>query len=374
MIVEAAEQLGRLAAEAAQQIEDTQLLPAALRDAMRDAGLFQMYVRPAVGGPGADPLTAYLAVEALARGDASTGWLSMVSSTTAWLTGFLTDDVLGEMVGSPCDLRIAGSSKPLGTAQRAPGGYRVSGRWDFASGIMHANWVMAGCRIVDPRPGEPEIRMMFVPIRDVRVDHTWAVVGTRGTGSHDMYLDDVFVADEFSAAPVGEAIDRSPLYSQRILRIATHGPVAAVAVGLAQGAIADLLALAEQATSLNSTRLRDRAEAQRVLADATARIGAARGYTVDSIARAWDAVCNGCDPARPVAEARLSFAHASREAGRVIDAIVDIVGTPMVHISSPLQRRLRDYNVVRHFPSFDVAIHENAGRVLFGLEPEGSGW
>lgn len=370
MIVERAQKVAELARAQADRIETTQRLPAEVLDAMTDADLFQMYVRAGVGGPCHDPLTAFHAVEALSRADASVGWLSMVSATTGWITGYLANDVLQAMVGSPCDLRVAGSSKPYGVAVETAGGYRISGRWDFSSGIMHANWVMAGCRL----DGLDDMRLCFVPASDVAVEENWSVVGMRGTGSHDMVITDLFVPFERTASPTGATFDSHPIYSQRILRVATHGPVAAVALGLARGALDDLLELSAQATSLNATALRDRPEAQIALARNTARLNAARGYAIDTIGRAWDCVSNDRDPSLPVAEARLSFAHAAREAATIIDEIVDIVGTPMVRSTNPLQRRVRDFAVARHFPSFDIAIVQNAGRVLFGLPAETSGW
>ena len=284
-IVDQAIAIAAAAAQQAEVIETTQRLPSSITDAMRAAGLFQLYVRPSVGGPGFDPLTAYRAVEALARGDASTGWLAMVSSTTAWLTGWLDDETLSDMVGQPCDFRVAGSSKPLGTATPVAGGYRVNGRWDFASGIQHANWVMAGCRIFDdPQRGvgagtPPGVRMMFLPAADVQIVETWSVVGMRGTGSHDIIATDVFVPERRAALATGAAQTELPIYSQRLLRVCTHGPVAAVAVGTALAAIDDLVALSERPTTLNAIPLRDRPEVQRTIADGTARVLGVRAPT-----------------------------------------------------------------------------------------------
>jgi len=361
------------AAACAVEIESTQLLPTDLVRSMSEAGLFQMYVRPAVGGPAHDPLVAYLAVEALARADASVGWLSMVSSTTAWLTGWLPDAVLQEMVGDPCDFRVAGSSKPLGVATRVDGGYRVTGQWDFSSGIMHANWVMAGCRLADS--GNPStIRMMFLPIDAVRIVETWAVVGMRGTGSHDMIATDVFVPEERAALATGPAQSPLPLYSPRLLRVCTHGPVAAVTVGAALGAIDDLVSIADRATTLNAKSLKQRPEVQRTIADVTARVHSARAFIIENVRDAYEQVSNDRDPTVAVAQSRLAFAHACAESVRAIDEIIRVVGTPAAHLSSPLQRRARDLMVAQHFPSFDISIYENAGKVLLGLEPEGPGW
>ncbi|MEO8695659.1 MAG: acyl-CoA dehydrogenase family protein [Acidimicrobiales bacterium] len=372
-ILEAAKAIAAQARVAADEIESTQRLPAELVRAMSAAGLFQMYVRPAVGGPGLDPLTAYRAVETLARADASVAWLAMVASSSAWLTGWVPDDVLRSMGGDPCNLRLAGSNRPLGRATRVTGGYRLSGRWDFSSGIMHANWVIAGC-LIDEGAAAPTMRIMLVPVADVRVEHTWSVVGMRGTGSHDVIIDEAFVPESHAVLAIGTALSDEAIYSQRLVRVCTFGPVAAVLVGAALGAIDDVLAIADRQTTLNSTALRDRPEVQRCIADSTARIDSTRAYIREVITAAYDAVCNEQDPTVAVATSRLAFAHAAQQASFVVGELIRVVGTPAAHLSNPLQRRARDLMVAQHFPSFDISTYENAGRVLLGLEPNDAGW
>ena len=373
-MVEAAATIADAARAAADEIESTQRLPHDITRAMIDAGLLQMYVRPSVGGPGTDPLTAYRAVETLAVADASVAWLSMVSSGCTWLTGWVADDVLREMCGDPCDLRIAGSYRPLGRAQPVAGGYRISGRWNFASGILHANWVIACC-VIEDGAAPQRMLIMFAPVDDTTVDETWSVVGMRGTGSHDMVIDDVFVPEDRAVLPIGDAISSDAIYSQRLLRVCTFGPVAAVLVGAALGAIDDVIAMAARATTMSTVALRDRPQMQRFIADGTARVHSARAYITDTIADAYDAVLDDRDPTTAVAASRLAFAHAGKQATRVIADLIHAVGTPAAHLSSPLQRRARDVMVAQHFPSFDISTYETAGRVIFGLEPNGGeGW
>ena len=373
-MLDAAATVAAAARAAVAEIETTQRLPHDITRAMIDAGFFQMYARPSVGGPGTDPLTAYRAVETLATADASVAWLSMVSSGCTWLTGWLTDDVLRAIGGDPCDLRIAGSYRPLGRARPVAGGYRISGRWDFASGIRHANWVIACCVIEDgatPR----NVLIMFAPVSDVTVDETWSVVGMRGTGSHDMVIDDVFVPEERAVLPVGDAVSSDAIYSQRLLRVCTFGPVAAVMVGAALGAIDDVIEMAGRSTTMSTVALRDRAEVQRTIADSTARIHSARAYINETVAEAYDAVLDDRDPTAAVAASRLAYIHAGHQSTRVIADLIRTVGTPAAHLANPLQRRARDLMVAQHFPSFDLSTYETAGRVILGLEANGGeGW
>jgi len=373
VILAAAESIAAQARLAADEVESTQRLPHELVRAMSAADLFQMYVRPSVGGPAYDPLTAYRAVEILARADASVAWLAMVGSGSAWLTGWVPDDVLRTMCGTPCDLRMAGSARPLGRATRVAGGYRVSGRWNFASGIMHANWVLAGC-FVEGGTAARTMLIMLVPVDRVRVEHTWSVVGMRGTGSHDVIIDEVLVPETHGVIAIGAAVSGEAIYSQRLLRVCNFAPTAGVVIGAALGAIDDVIALADRPTTLNSVALRDRPEVQRCIADSTARIQSARAYISEVVAAAYDAVCRDRDPTAAVAASLLAFAHAAQQATSVVGELIRAVGTPAAHLSSPLQRRARDLMVAQHFPSFDIGTYENAGRVMFGLEPNESGW
>ena len=102
-----------------------------------------------MGGPQVDPITAYHVVEELSRSEASVGWCALLSNGGAVFTGNFAPEVGRAMFGFPPDFRTAGSFRALGEARPAPGGYRVSGRWDYASGIDNANWLFVNCKVVD---------------------------------------------------------------------------------------------------------------------------------------------------------------------------------------------------------------------------------
>lgn len=123
----------------------------------------------------------------------------MIAGGISLLTGWLPADVGREIFGQPPDVRLAGSARPEGRAYPVKGGYRVKGRWDFASGIDHANWLHCTCIVMAgdaPRltaNGAPETRALLVPAQAAKIEDTWSVVGLCGTGSKDFIVDDVFV-------------------------------------------------------------------------------------------------------------------------------------------------------------------------------------
>lgn len=349
------------------QIEQEMSLPMELVDDLTSSGLLQLYLRDSVGGPGQDAMVAYHSVESIARSDGSTAWCVMVSTTTGYLTGWLEAGVLAEMVGSPADFRVAGSFRPQGTASVVPGGYRISGQWDFCSGIEHSNWAMLACSV----EGESTPRAMFVPADEVEIVRTWSVMGMAGTGSHDVVARDLFVPGERSATGDGLPDEDLRLYHPRLLRMATHAPVAAVALGLAQGAIDGVVALAAKSGSSSSdVLLRDRPEVQLAIGEASAAVGAARSGVIDATQRAWE------DPEdlAVVAEARLLYAHAGRVSLDAVQRLFHAVGTPAAMRSNPIERRLRDLYVALQFPAFAPSVVLGGGQALLGLDPDGRGW
>ncbi len=357
------------------EIERLQRLPDELVRRANDAEFFRMYVKSSVGGPEFDPFSAYRVIEELARVDGSLGWIAMLSSTTSYLTAWLADDVVRAMRAVEGDLRLAGSSRPLGTAHTVPGGYRFSGRWDFGSGIEHATWVMAMCKIVDGEHAGT-MRAMFVRPGDVQIHRVWDVLGMRGSGSHDFSATDVFVSSAYTAS-FGGPLDGAPLlYHPRLMRVVAQAPTAAINVGVALGLLDAFSTLAKQAASTGSpTVLRERRAVQAAYAQASGIVESARAFLLDSMAEAWVTMVDGhADPGDAIARTRLSFVHAAREAMRVSELLFTAAGTSGIFRSAGIERRVRDLHVARLFKAYDDSIVESAGRVLLGLDPIGEGW
>jgi alkylation response protein AidB-like acyl-CoA dehydrogenase len=137
---------------------------------------------------------------------------------------------------------LAGTFRATGVAEAADGGYRIMGRWPFASGIMHASWLIGGCRVMDgasPRltpAGAPVVKLMFLPRAEGHVLDTWHTGGLRGTGSHDFEVKDVFVPASRSLRFADPPVERGPLYSfPAISLFATL--IASVSLGIARHAL-----------------------------------------------------------------------------------------------------------------------------------------
>ncbi|MEK7807126.1 MAG: acyl-CoA dehydrogenase family protein [Chloroflexota bacterium] len=367
---------------AADEMESARRLPASLVQALDQAGLLQLSLPRSMGGPEVNPLTALRAIEALSRADGSVGWCAMISSANANFAGWLRADVGRAMFGQPPHYRGAGSFRPLGEAHPVDGGYRVRGRWDYASGIDHANWISFSCKVVDDRgprlspAGTPETLMMLAPAETATLLDTWDVVGMRGTGSNDFVLNDVFVPEERTFPLYGPPQEPGPLYNPRMSLVAGWAVTAGNSLGMARGAMDSFVELASTSgTTISTKLLRDRPTVQVTVAEAEAIISAARAYLLDAVGTAWQATCDGVeDPVQELAQARVAITHAMRESVRAVDLLFHAAGTNAIHRKHPLERFFRDVHVAAQHGAGLLSNFESGGQALLGLRPSGVGW
>jgi indole-3-acetate monooxygenase len=376
-VVATAASLAPLITAASEEGEARRCTPPRVVEALAAAGLLQMFLPRAIGGRELPPLVAFRAIEEVSKADGSVGWCTMIATVLSLFTGWLDADIARAMVGTPADLRAAGSLRPQGEAREANGGYRVSGRWNFASGVTYADWLYCTCRVMDgsaPRmtaAGIPLTRAAWIPASVARVDDTWSVVGLRGTGSHDFIVDDVFVDERHMSSFADPPVERGRLYNPRTFFVTLWVVTAANALGIARGAIDTFIDLAGRSSTSSPLPLRDRPAVQSRVAEAEAILSAARAFVLDTAGTVWD---GGADPSLAIAKARLAITHGMHEAVRAVDLVFHAAGTNAIYSSNPLERHFRDIHVVvQHNAAFAVH-YESAGKVLLGLRPNDPGW
>ena len=364
----------------ADRIERDRRLPAELVDALAAGGLFRMCLPRAVGGGETEPALMLEAIEEVARADGSAGWCAMIGATSGVVAGYLSEEVAAEIVGGDSRVVLGGVYAPMGRAAVADGGYRVSGRWAFASGCEHCTWLMGGCVVQDDARarllpgGAPESRLMLFPAAEARVIDTWTVSGLRGTGSHDIAVTDLFV-------PAGRAVSlatdrpRAPgaLYRFPVFGLLALG-IAAVALGIARRAIDELATLAAAKTPTGSRRrLAERAAVQAEVAEAEALLRAARAFLREAVAEAWASARKDSELPIPLrAMLRLAATHATAGAARAVDLMYRAGGGSAVYADSPLQRCFRDVHVVTQHMMVAPPTWELAGRILLGVDVDTS--
>src|SRR5262245_24390786 len=189
--------------EYADEAERNRHLSQTVVDALAEAGFFRLYTPRTLGGLEVDPLTFTRVVEALARIDGSTAWCVWLSSTNPLFVPNLTDTAVEEIFGRNPKVVTAGVIFPHGKAEVRDGGYVVSGRWSYASGVQHCTWIFTLCNVFDGdqmrrmENGEPEVYVVFVPTTQVIILDTWQVSGLAGTGSQDVEIQREFVPEKY---------------------------------------------------------------------------------------------------------------------------------------------------------------------------------
>jgi indole-3-acetate monooxygenase len=318
-----------------------------------------------VGAPEAPPAVTLRCAEEVARGDASAGWCVSIGATSSLLAGWLPAAGLTEVFGGPANV-AAGVWAPRGRARRVDGGYRVSGRWAFCSGILHSDYMFGGC-VVDDGADSPTLRIMGMPVADLEIVDTWHVSGLRGTGSHDVVADDVFVPEHRSLSLLDPPASNAALYRFPIFGFFALS-IAAAALGNARGAIEDLTELAADKVGLGSSRtLAQRPATAAAVAAAEASLRAARALYYEAIDAAW-AAAQGSETASVELRTglRLAATHATRTAADIALSMYDLGGGSSIYESSPLQRRFRDAHAATAHFQVNQATWELTGRVLLG--------
>ena len=381
-IVAAAMRLAPAIRAARDDAERMRQTPPALAAEITKAGIYQMYLPRSMGGPETPPLTAFRVVEELSKADGSVGWCAMIATALSLNVGRLPAEIGRELAGTPADYRGAGSARPGGRAWEVPGGYRVKGQWNFASGIQNARWLYATCIMMNgdtpyrTAAGTPVLRAMWVPRESVTIVDTWQVMGMRGTGSQDFTVDDVFVPAARSRLSDAPPCETGPLYNQRTWYVNLWTPSAANALGIARGAIDSLAEIAgTEASTMSANLLRDRPMVQTRIAEAEAIVNAARAYVFDAVGRLWGTLNAGEDPSdQEVAQGRLALVHAMHESVRAVDLVFHAAGTNAIYTRLPLERAFRDVHVAVQHAAALPSYFESAGKVLLGLRPGDPGW
>src|SRR5215470_7951958 len=177
-------------AAASDTIEATRRLPQALVARLHEARLFRMLLPRSVGGDQIDPVNYFLAIEELSRHDGSTGWVVFVGNSSALIAAYLDLAAARAIFADPCST-VAWGPPNAAQASAVPGGYRISGSWDFASGCRHASWM--GAR------GKPSVRTRLFRLREVTFHYSRNTIGMCGTVSESYRVADVVEPEAFSS-------------------------------------------------------------------------------------------------------------------------------------------------------------------------------
>ena len=367
-LLDAVESVRDVVADSADESERLGTLAPSAVAAIRDAGLFTLKLPQTLGGAEADPVTQIEVIEALAYIDASAGWCLMIGATAIGQPGaFAGDDAVAEIFGSGRIPTAATSTALRGKAVPVEGGYMVTGRWPFASGVRHAEWMTAGAAIQATPDAESVNLTVVFPTSRGRIHDNWHVTGLEGSGSNDISVSDLFVPEAFSWDPtVWESKRGGAIY-----RMGRPGFVAnehsGVALGIARRALDEIMAAAPTKKRGNppTASLADREAFRGDIASCDLRLRAARALAHEVYERAFRTARGGQVPdAAAQSEMRAVSTYVTEAAVDVATTAFRYAGGSAIHRSNILQRCLRNINAAaQHFMVSDTAL-ENYGASL----------
>ena len=367
--------------ERAARGEELRRLPDETIADLHRTGLFRVLQPRRVGGSELPFRSLVELVAMVSRGDASTGWVLANLAAHHWLLGMCPPEAQDEVWGgSPDNLIGSALIFPRGRAEKVAGGYRLTGRWPFSSGVDPAAWNLIGAIVQSDESGAVEPRIFVLPASDYTIIDTWDVIGLAGTGSKDVAVEDVFVprhrsiaVSEITGGPnPGSVVNPSVLYQLPAISLFAFC-IAGVSLGIAQGAIEYFTQTMKSRTSYYTGRtLADFVTVQVHLAEATAMAEAARSVMLGDCDEATRIVEGGEVPSLDHrARYRRDGAYAATLCTKAVDVLFGATGGGAIYARNPLQRAFRDVHAANaHYVlNWDIngAMY---GRVALGLPPD----
>ena len=350
--------------------------------AIGDAGLLHILLPASFGGGAADLVTYNQVVEEVAAADASTAWCLAQTLASSHAAGYLDPQIARDVFGTRDAIVAWGPPAGVAKAVVVDGGYRVTGKWRFASGSANATWMGGHSTLfeADGKPrldagGRPLNRTMLFRPASATIHDTWHVAGLRGTASNDYEVSDLFVPEAYSTWRDYQPDRREsgPLYNIPMLTLYGVG-FSGVALGLARACLTAFKTLAQTkpwaATLGNASPLRDHAVIQAGVAKATGRLNSARTYLLTMLVDIWETSATaGKFSLDQRAELRVAITSAMEEAAMVVDFCCRAAGTTAIFQGSPFERRFRDMHTALAQGQAHLSNFENAGLALLGVEP-----
>lgn len=349
------------------EFDDAQEVSADVIALMREAGIYRALVAKRFGGDEVSPAGFIRMIERIAQVNGSAAWVASFGHTAAYVTA-LPLETLAEIYANGPDVNICGALFPPHGAAAVSGGFRVSGRWKFGSGTPAADLVGVGIKAEGlDHGGLP--RMAILPRGKVSIVRNWDVIGLRGTGSHDVVVDNVVVPKEWTFIRGGPSSLDAPLYRYPVMSLAAQ-VLAVVGLGVARAALDRITEMANGRGSITGAPvLADRAYVQNDIAQAEAALRSARAFFYEVTEDAFAILQAGDDlPIEKVNLLRLASTHAAAAGVDVAQTAFRLSGTTAIYKDHPIARSLNDALVVAQHAFLSAGTWQSAGRILLGLE------
>ncbi|WP_420831867.1 acyl-CoA dehydrogenase family protein [Bradyrhizobium quebecense] len=368
--------------ERASRTEELRHLPPETERDLHDSGLFRILQPKRVGGSELDYVALVDCADALGQGDASVSWNFANLASHHWMLGMFAPEAQSVVWGENPDTLIASSFVfPAGRARKTSGGYLLSGHWPFSSGVEACGWNMLASVVAsDDEADGVEYRLFLLNRRDYSIDDTWNAAGLRGTGSNDVRVTDAFVPEHMTVAvsdlaggaTPGSVVNPNALYMLPVFSLFPY-VLSGVGLGNAQACLDDYVEIARhRASTYNRAKLGDLQSTQIKIAEASAKIDAARLIMRTNCVDVLAEIRRGDIPSI-AAKTRLrrDGAFAVNLCTEAVSLLFAASGARSLFTSGALQRQFRDAHAVNAHLAFNFdAAGTNYGRVALGLPSE----
>ncbi|MBF9031454.1 hypothetical protein HKCCE3408_13710 [Rhodobacterales bacterium HKCCE3408] len=368
-MIEKFERIRPLLAEEAPRFDAERRLSDAAFAALSDAGFFRLFLPAQLGGCGLSPLDFMSVVEHAAAFDGTVGWLVGNGGGMSRAGGYLPPDAARAIFAHPSAF-VASSTGAVGKAVPDGDGYRITGRWPFASGAPHATTFAPLCEVDD---GSGRIVLAFLPREAVTLIDSWHVSGMKGTGSWDFEANDVSLPTEFvcDLQPVPTqpgVVYRLPGASAFVWTVAT------VPLGIAKGAVDALVSVSGGHRRLGiAAPIADRELVQAEIGRCLARCRSAGAYMRSAMSALCAAVENeSSDLVAARIDYRLACSHVAEVAMAVVQRVNDLIGARALAESQPFERRERDVRAAAKHVAMSAEQFVTAGRYALGSDISGA--
>jgi 3-hydroxy-9,10-secoandrosta-1,3,5(10)-triene-9,17-dione monooxygenase len=381
MVARARALLPRLRDRAVRTEELRGLPPETERD-LHDAGLFRIVQPRRVGGSELDYVALVDCAEMLGRADASVAWNLANLASHHWMLAMFDKRAQDAVWEKDPNVLIASSFIfPAGRAKKVDGGYRLRGSWPFSSGVASCDWnMLASVVSSDDEADGIEYRIFLVHKNDYGILDTWNAAGLRGTGSNDVEVRDAFIAEPLTVAvsdlaggpTPGSAVNPNALYALPVFSMFPY-VLSGVALGNAQACLDDYVGVTRhRASTYNRTKLGDLQSTQIKIAEASAKIDAARLIMRSSCIEAMAEARRGhIQDMVTKTRLRRDGAYSVNLCTEAVSLLFAASGARGLFTTGVLQRQFRDAHAINSHLAFNFdAAGTNYGRVALGLPSE----
>jgi alkylation response protein AidB-like acyl-CoA dehydrogenase len=382
-LIERAQALAPLIAREADEIERTRRLTQPVVSALIENGLYRVLLPQSLGGVEAPPEIFMQMLEEVAKADASTAWCLGQCAVCAMTAAYLDPDAAREIFNVAPGILAWGAIAH--EVHVVPGGYRATGRWDFASGSRQASWLGAHVQVIEAdgtkrlKPnGAPEVRTILLPMASATMYDVWDVIGLSGTGTDSYSVDNLFIPEKFAALRDDPAAlrEKGPLYRLTTYTLFGLG-FAAVSVGLARATLDAAVDLARGKASIGIKAMRENNAVQGAIGRAEGNLRAARIYLYATANEVWrDLTRTGNLTEDQRLSLRLASTWTIHRAASVVDAAYHMAGATAVFSANKFERRFRDMHTIAQQIQARDTHYEDVGKAILGAGsiPRGSAY